>query len=73
MSLIKLVPPGEKLPAFFGATWYDFNRDYRICLPIPFNIIAALGYIIYWFLKYPFRRLLLWIKKHEWERGGWGY
>ncbi len=58
MRLVKWVPENEQIPAFFGVAWCDFYRYRRLCLPIPFNALAAVGYIVYRFLKCPFYGLL---------------
>ena len=47
-----MVQVGEVIPKGYGLVYWDFCRDEAIFLPIPLNILARMGRIIYWRFVY---------------------
>jgi hypothetical protein len=50
--LRKIVRPGEMIPRFYGAAWYDWLSDHAVCMPLGLNVLAAVGRTAYFTIKH---------------------
>jgi hypothetical protein len=48
----KLIEDGFKLPRRFGIAHRDFDKDASYFVLVPFNLIIALSYYLWWSIKY---------------------
>jgi len=40
-GMIKIVPPGQAVPPFFGVSYIDLATNSRVCHVIPINLLVA--------------------------------
>ena len=55
MKFIHIVGEGEMIPAWYGAAWRDLPTFNTICMPVPFNILAAIVRGTYYWLRFGYR------------------
>ena len=55
MKFFHKIGEGEIIPAWYGLAWREMSSYGAMCMPIPFNIIAAMLRSIYIFLKYGYK------------------
>jgi hypothetical protein len=53
--IVKYQKPGEMLPRGYGVAYRRFDRDERVCYPIPLNILVWLAREVYFILAFPVR------------------
>ena len=58
MKIVKKICQAEIIPAFYGIAWVDLVSNRAVCLPMPFNLIAAFGRSVWIFLKHGWRPVL---------------
>lgn len=57
MKIVKRINKGEMLPPFYGVAWQDWYGDVAVCLPVPLNLIAAIGRSIWIFMRHGHRHV----------------
>lgn len=54
-EIVKRLHAGQMLPPFYGIAWDVYERNERVCMPVPFNLIAGAIRRIWIFLIYGWR------------------
>lgn len=57
MKFIKKVGPGEMLPAWYGIAWRNWLDNSATCLPVGFNLVAAMLLGMWIFIRHGGRAL----------------
>lgn len=56
-AIKKRISEGAIIPKWYGIAYYDWQTDYAVCYPIPFNLLVTLYRIVRMFFKTPPGRL----------------
>jgi len=51
------IAEGYMLPFWYGVAYYDYCSSYKICYPIPFNLLVRWVRNIFWAIKKPSDKL----------------
>ena len=53
--MIKEVEVGGLIPAWYGVAWVRFDVEKAVCLPMPFNVLAAVVRALAIWMRYGYR------------------
>ena len=56
-EIVKRLHAGQMLPPFYGIAWHEYHLNVGVCLPIPFNLVAAMIRSIWFFLRFGYRSI----------------